>query len=214
MADSDPTPASSGFTTLAADAEHRDEIKGSVFIACAARADTPDMALAFLHRLAVRHTDASHLCWAYRIGHSYRFSDAGEPGGTAGQPIFRAIEGQGLDHVVVGVIRYFGGTKLGAGGLVRAYGGVAAEALRRAEKGREYPRQEVEIRVAFDRVGSTYHILDELDAVDRRERYDEHGLVLRARVAQSNLGRLETLLRDTTRDDFTLRLAEPDTVTR
>lgn len=201
-----------GFTTLAAAAEHRDEIKGSVFIAYAVRAETPEQALEFLRDIAARYADASHLCWAYRIGAHYRFSDAGEPSGTAGQPIYRAIEGQGLDQVVVGVVRYFGGTKLGAGGLVRAYGGVAAEALRKAEKRQEFPQQDVEIRVPFDRLGSLYHVLDGLGVTERQEQYDEHGLIVRFRMARSDVGRLETSLRDATRDDFTLRLPDRDTV--
>ncbi|MGU7895871.1 IMPACT family protein, partial [Escherichia coli] len=87
-------------------------------------------ALAFLE--AQREPQATHNCYAYKLGNLYRFFDDGEPTGTAGKPILHAIEAQGLDRVVVLVVRYFGGIKLGAGGLVRAYGGVAAEALRRA----------------------------------------------------------------------------------
>jgi len=78
--------------------------------------------------------DASHHCWAYRLGDTYRFSDDGEPGGTAGRPILQAIESQQCDRVVVLVVRWFGGIKLGTGGLVRAYGGTAAQCLRLAEK--------------------------------------------------------------------------------
>ena len=77
---------------------------------------------------------ATHNCWAYRIGQQYRFSDDGEPGGTAGRPILQAIEGQGFDQVVVVVTRWYGGIKLGAGGLARAYGGCAAECLRLADR--------------------------------------------------------------------------------
>ncbi|MCU0692466.1 MAG: YigZ family protein, partial [Polyangiaceae bacterium] len=110
--------------TLRADAEHECLIKKSRFLARAARADTADEAMAFLQR--VRDDTASHNCWAYRIGELYRFSDDGEPGGTAGRPILSAIEGQRVDHVMVVVARHFGGIKLGAGGLVRAYGGTAA----------------------------------------------------------------------------------------
>lgn len=78
--------------------------------------------------------DATHNCWAYRIGQEYRFNDDGEPAGTAGRPMLQAIEGQQCDRVAVLVIRWFGGTKLGSGGLVRAYGGVAAQCLRLADK--------------------------------------------------------------------------------
>ena len=80
--------------------------------------------------LRARYPDATHHCWAYRIGPAYRFGDDGEPGGTAGAPILRAIEGQGVDRVMVVVVRFYGGVKLGTGGLARAYGGTAAECLR------------------------------------------------------------------------------------
>jgi uncharacterized YigZ family protein len=194
----------SAYVTLETDGEHREEVKGSLFLAFAARADSPDAALRFLQGIAQQHPDASHLCWAYRIGQAYRFSDAGEPSGTAGQPIFRAIEGQSLDHVVVGVIRYFGGTKLGAGGLVRAYGGVAAELLRRGAKITESPQRAVEIKVPFVHLGSLYHILDLLGVDERRECFDEQGIRIRVSIAEDDLGRLEHDLRDATRDEFVL----------
>lgn len=74
--------------------------------------------------------DANHNCWAWRIGQAYRFSDDGEPTGTAGRPILSAIDGQSVDNVAVVVTRWFGGVLLGTGGLVRAYGGAAAACLR------------------------------------------------------------------------------------
>ena len=77
---------------------------------------------------------ANHNCWAFRIGQTYRFNDDGEPSGTAGKPILQAIDGQSLDHIAVVVTRWFGGTLLGSGGLIRAYGGTAAMCLRAAEK--------------------------------------------------------------------------------
>ncbi len=77
---------------------------------------------------------ATHNCWAFRIGQTYRFNDDGEPSGTAGKPILQAIDGQSLDHVAALVVRWFGGTLLGSGGLIRAYGGTAAMCLRAAEK--------------------------------------------------------------------------------
>jgi uncharacterized YigZ family protein len=78
------------------------------------------------------HAEASHNCWAWRIGQAYRFSDDGEPSGTAGKPILSAIDGQSVDRVLVVVTRWFGGVLLGTGGLIRAYGGAAAICLRSA----------------------------------------------------------------------------------
>ena len=111
--------------TLAGPCQHLEEIKKSRFLAQAAPVDTPEQALAFVRQ--VGDPAATHNCWAYRIGQDYRFNDDGEPGGTAGRPILQAIEGQGIDRAVVVVTRWYGGIKLGAGGLVRAYGGTAAE---------------------------------------------------------------------------------------
>jgi uncharacterized YigZ family protein len=194
------------FLTLAQPSEHREDVKDSRFLAYAARADDPSEAIAFLQTIAHRHADASHLCWAYRIGGSYRYSDGGEPGGTAGPPILRAIEGQGLDRIVVGVIRYFGGTKLGAGGLTRAYGGSAAEALRKAEKCTETPQMEIAVVLGFEHMGSAYRALDGLGAQRLGEEYDEHGVILTARIAHAALDSLENLLRDATRGQFELRV--------
>lgn len=75
---------------------------------------------------------ANHNCWAWRIGQGYRFSDDGEPTGTAGKPILATIDGRSLDNVVVIVTRWFGGILLGTGGLVRAYGGTAGACLKTA----------------------------------------------------------------------------------
>ncbi len=118
--------------TLTGPATHQEDIKKSRFLALADSVQAPADALRFLAAHSV--ADASHNCWAYRIGKEYRYSDDGEPGGTAGRPILQAIEGQQCDRVVVLVVRWFGGVKLGPGGLMRAYGGAAAQCLRQAAK--------------------------------------------------------------------------------
>lgn len=108
------------------------EIKKSRFLGVAAPVANEQAAKDFL----AEHSDlaANHNCWAWRIGQNYRFSDDGEPSGTAGKPILQAIDGQQLDNIVVVVTRWFGGILLGSGGLMRAYGGTAAMCLRQAEK--------------------------------------------------------------------------------
>ncbi|WP_373413420.1 YigZ family protein [Ensifer aridi] len=108
------------------------DIKKSRFRAVAAPIEDEQSAKAFF----AAHSDpsANHNCWAWRIGQNYRFSDDGEPSGTAGRPILAAIDGQSLDRVTVVVTRWFGGILLGSGGLVRAYGGTAALCLKAADK--------------------------------------------------------------------------------
>lgn len=118
--------------TLAAPHTLQEDIRKSRFLVWAAPIDSVEEAMAFF----AQHGDpgATHNCWAYRLGQQYRFNDDGEPAGTAGKPILLAIDGQGLDGVAVLVVRWFGGIKLGAGGLMRAYGGCAAQCLRAAPK--------------------------------------------------------------------------------
>jgi uncharacterized YigZ family protein len=108
------------------------EIKKSRFRAIASPVKDAEEAKEFLKSYS--DAGANHNCWAWRVGQTYRFSDDGEPSGTAGKPILQAIDGQMLDGIAVIVIRWFGGILLGSGGLVRAYGGTAAACLRAAEK--------------------------------------------------------------------------------
>lgn len=108
------------------------EVKKSRFVATAAPVASPKEAMDFVK--AKGDPAASHNCFAYVIGAEYRFSDDGEPGGTAGRPMLSALEGSGFDGVCVLVTRYYGGTQLGAGGLVRAYGGAASKVLENAPR--------------------------------------------------------------------------------
>src|SRR5690348_7976495 len=132
---------------LVAACRHAQDIRKSRFRAQAAPVTSIGQAMAFLHQVA--EPDATHNCWAYRIGQDYRFNDDGEPGGTAGRPILQAIDGAGMDRIVVVVTRWYGGIKLGAGGLVRAYGGTAAECLRLAERLPLVTRVRVAVHCAF-----------------------------------------------------------------
>lgn len=118
--------------TLAAPCSQAVEIRKSRFLAQAAPASSPEAALAFVD--TVRGNGGGHHCWAYRVGQAYRFNDDGEPSSSAGKPILAAIDGQGFDHAVVVVTRWFGGIKLGIGGLIRAYGGTAAQCLQQAPR--------------------------------------------------------------------------------
>lgn len=118
--------------TLAATHRHELLVQKSRFLALAAPIVDADAAQTVLAE--ARQTPATHHCWAWRLGAQYRSSDDGEPGGTAGRPILAAIDGADLDGVIVVVTRWYGGIKLGAGGLVRAYGGVSAECLRQAPR--------------------------------------------------------------------------------
>ena len=110
-----------------------DKIKGSRFICNLAPAGDAATALDFIEAIRGREPDATHHCWAFRIGSGVtRSSDDGEPGGTAGPPILRRLESADLVDVVAVVTRYYGGTNLGTGGLIRAYGAATAAAIEAA----------------------------------------------------------------------------------
>ncbi|QBB70570.1 YigZ family protein [Pseudolysobacter antarcticus] len=189
--------------TLVANATLLQEIKKSRFIAHAAHVSTPDAALAFLEQ--IRASDATHHCWAYRVGQQYRFNDDGEPSGTAGKPILAAIDGQQLDDVVVVIIRYFGGIKLGAGGLMRAYGGCAAECLRLAPKTAIVDKIEVMISCDFHALALIQSRLREMQVETFAEDFGSDGVRLHLQLPSERLDAVRNLLSDITRGRGTLR---------
>ncbi|TVU05514.1 hypothetical protein EJB05_48680 [Eragrostis curvula] len=161
---STPSP----FTTLEGRVRCEREIKRSKFIAIAAPVPNERAAMAFLDE--VKDPRATHNCWAYKLGEQFRYNDDGEPSSTAGKPIYSAIISSGIDMVMVVVIRYFGGIKLGTGGLVRAYGGVASECLKDAPTCLVKPKARVGMEVPFDLLGTVYH--QHFQAEDIKQDYD------------------------------------------
>ncbi|PID46874.1 MAG: hypothetical protein CSB47_01970 [Proteobacteria bacterium] len=124
------------YTTIVEETEFEIEpIKNSRFIAHASPASSDADAMSFVERIRQHYPDARHHCWAYQLREPerVRFSDDGEPGGSAGKPMLSPLQGREIFDIVVVVVRYFGGTKLGVGGLMRAYGGAVAQLLDRAE---------------------------------------------------------------------------------
>lgn len=181
--------------TLKAPVFHEETIGKSRFIAKAAPTRSVEEALAFLREN--REREATHNPYAYKIGNLYRFSDDGEPPGTAGRPILQALEAQGLEGVVVLVVRYFGGVKLGASGLVRAYGGVAAEALRRGAKAPLVEKALLEFRVPYALVDRVYRLLKASSLAEAR--YDAQGVVFRVEVARPEMEAFRRALEEETR---------------
>jgi uncharacterized YigZ family protein len=165
------------YRTLAAPAEFRQKIDRSEFLGIAFRVETDDAFFSKLARLTKRHFDATHLCWAFRLFANgeirARSADAGEPSGTAGKPILSAIEGADLLDVAVVVVRWYGGVKLGTGGLSRAYRETAAETLRGAEPGDVYIYERFRIVVPFDQLGVVYRLLDVPHIVLAAEHFGE-----------------------------------------
>ncbi|USR95520.1 YigZ family protein [Aliivibrio fischeri] len=115
-----------------------EEIKKSIFITYLARTSSVDDAKAFVAEIKAKHSDARHNCWGFVAGRpddsmKWGFSDDGEPSGTAGKPILAQLSGSGIGEITAVVTRYYGGVRLGTGGLVKAYGGGVQQALKLIE---------------------------------------------------------------------------------
>ena len=146
--------AEKGYKQLVQPVDFELEIKKSRFLARCTVATNKAAAMDFTAHWRQTYPDARHHCWAYCIGNpeapaALAQSDDGEPSGTAGKPILSAIQGKGFGNIAVTVIRYFGGVKLGAGGLVRAYSGATAKALDQAETVIILPEQALELYCEF-----------------------------------------------------------------
>ena len=166
------------YRTLAARAGFAHKIERSEFLGIAFPIAGEDEFFAELERVQKKHFDATHHCWAFRLfaEQRARSSDAGEPSGTAGKPILSAIEGAELFDVGVVVVRWYGGIKLGTGGLARAYRESAAEALRQATLVDRYVYERVNVIVPFDALGTIYRLVNPPDVVLVNESYGEENV--------------------------------------
>jgi uncharacterized YigZ family protein len=143
--------------------ETEELIKKSRFIGHISPCSSEQDALLFIRQLYQQHPNASHIVYAYRVqspdGLICRFNDAGEPSGTAGKPIFQHLEGKQLINLVVAVIRYFGGVKLGAGGLTRAYSNLAKQVIDCAEIVEHIEMAELKLHLNYNQLqGLEYHL--------------------------------------------------------
>ena len=127
--------------------------------------------------MAAQHQNAHHLAYAFRIktadGIIPRFSDAGEPSGTAGKPILQMLEGQQLIQVCVGVIRYYGGINLGTGGLARAYGGTAKQAIDAAGHTLYVEMQQISLTLSYKQIDELNRELAKLNGIILQKTFDE-----------------------------------------
>ncbi|MFT7722460.1 MAG: YigZ family protein [Roseateles sp.] len=139
--------------TLAAPARHELVVKKSRFLGCVEPCADRQAALARVAGLRAEHPGAAHVCWALLAGGHSAANDDGEPGGTAGRPMLDVLRHQGLDGVLATAVRYWGGVKLGAGGLVRAYTDCIAQALLGAEKIERVARVELACGLPYELEG-------------------------------------------------------------
>jgi uncharacterized YigZ family protein len=164
------------FLTLAAPAEAQTRVKASVFLAHAAPAADEEEARGILAAREKAMWDATHHCSAWKLrGGVARANDAGEPNGSAGAPILAAIEGAGVTDVIVIVTRWYGGTKLGVGGLVRAYGEAAALAIEAAPRRVGTLAARLRVRYPYAHTAAVMRVLERAGAAEIEHGYAESG---------------------------------------
>jgi uncharacterized YigZ family protein len=151
------------YQTLADRAEASFTVQGSEFLAHAAPVESVADAEAFIEEIEAAYADATHNVPAYRVrADPFReySSDDGEPSGSAGKPMLSVLQGQEIENVCVVVTRYYGGTELGVGGLVRAYSGAVKDVLEAADIVEERPQERISLTVDYDDSGTVRSILE------------------------------------------------------
>ncbi len=165
------------FNTIAGEITDEIVVKGSRFIAHAQPANDRVAAESYIEVISGRYQDATHNCFAYRIGLGdraiFRFEDAGEPSGTAGRPILQACETKEVTNLAVVVTRYFGGTKLGTGGLIRAYSGAALAALNKARIVIHHRLAVVTLQAGFAFTNAVHQMVERYNAKILDTQFDE-----------------------------------------
>lgn len=170
--------AMASYQTIASASQYHFEEKRSEFLAFIFPANSRDSALSHLAYLKDQYPDARHHCWAYLIGYPLQpkmaaFNDDGEPSGTAGKPILHVLTQRGVGDCCAIVVRYFGGVKLGAGGLVRAYGQAVSKALDCAQWVDVIPLSKVLITAPYEDEPHIRHILSQYNGEVINQEYSE-----------------------------------------
>jgi uncharacterized YigZ family protein len=182
------------------------EVKKSRFIGYATNVESWREAQEYLQSIKGQHPKARHWCYGFRCGGTdpssteERSGDDGEPTGTAGLPILSAIKGEGLSDTMCVVVRYFGGIKLGAGGLIRAYGAAARLVLRDSPVDVLIPKSTVRVRVNTEHAGTLYDAASRLGAAVSDEDYGLDGALTATLTCETSLvQRLRDSVTDLTR---------------
>ena len=188
-------PGTGGYPVPAAGTHRSEETVGkSRFVASIGRAGSRDEARAFIEAVRAELPTATHHCWAYNTGPPgddahVGLSDAGEPRGTAGRPILDVLSNSGVGEIVAVVTRYFGGVKLGRGGLARAYAAAVQRALADIETVPCVPSASVSIRIPFAAADPVFRLLERIGAERDGESYASD-LTIEARVPRAGLARV------------------------
>jgi uncharacterized protein, YigZ family len=195
---------------LEAKAEH--EEKKSTFIGWIKRVETEEAAKEFILKVKAAHREARHNVYAYVIGSNrgiQRYSDDGEPQGTAGIPVLEVLKKNDITDVVIVVTRYFGGILLGSAGLCRAYGKAASEAVKNAGIIERVTGQELSFTIDYDLLGKVQYIFTQNNwHIDNIEYSDKVKISIICET--TNIALVESALREVSNNKFDLRKKEID----
>ena len=184
------------YKTVVTPAEGYINEKKSKFISYIYPVKSADEALGLVEELRVKYHDARHVCWAYMLGwerEELRANDDGEPSGTAGRPILGQINSAELTDVLIAVVRYFGGTLLGTGGLIRAYKEAAADAIANAEVVEKTVDDFIDIHFEYPLLNEVMRVLKQFDEVKWTQDFTE-SCRMRLQVRRSLSDRLQGML--------------------
>ena len=175
------------YKSIAAPSQGLFKDNGSRFIALAYPVETEEEVRGIVAGLRKEYHDARHHCYAYRLGHKgdlWRASDDGEPSGSAGRPILGQMDSLGLSDVLVVVVRYFGGIKLGIPGLIRAYKTSTADALSKATVIEKIAGQNFRVRFGYGAMNAVMKVLKEMELPQKEQNFGEScSLVVRVRLS-------------------------------
>lgn len=163
------------FKTITCESEGTYTELRSKFLAFAHPVETAEEAMAIVDQYQKKYYDARHVCWAYMLGHErnvFRSNDNGEPSGTAGKPILGQINSNELTNIIILVVRYFGGVKLGTSGLIVAYRAAAAEAISNATIIEKTVDVELEFTFEYPLMSAVMKVVRDMGAVIKSQSYD------------------------------------------
>lgn len=189
------------YFTIAQAAKAETKAKGSKFIGQAALVTDAARAKEYLDSVRKREYEATHHCFAYRVGVGnnivFKYSDDGEPNGSAGKPIYDCIAGGELTNIIVVVTRYYGGTKLGTGGLVRSYSETTLLALEKAGKKTNYITDSIHLTLEFSFYDQILKLIQKFEAIQTESDFSEN-VSLMVQIRKSLTEKFEKEITDIT----------------
>jgi uncharacterized YigZ family protein len=195
--------------------EVRNQVKDSKFYGSIFAVESRKGAEKRISEIKDKYTDASHNVSAFRVESTdldqepvEYFDDDGEPSGSSGPPILEAIKGEDLLNTVIVVTRYFGGTKLGIGGLIRAYGDTARLAIKEAgiETLKEFYL--IEVKTSFDKIGIVLGQLEALKSEIKNTEFNNQGAIVKSVIPIEIKDRLKNILQEKTAADYDLKIVK------